>query len=165
MTDLLDAADDYDSGVPAQITAALDWVDSDIRAGVRNGTPGTETVDALVTRVYADWNPYAVTYNKDVECYEGGMECAAPSTARLTALGISTAYSAKIAALLEAYKNDDRFRILVKDQFDDFMAYSKSKTPAWLIMFGPNQWGTHQGQVLYSTAYKSWDAMVEYNHR
>jgi hypothetical protein len=162
MTDLLDAADDYDSGVPAQMTAALDWVDFDIREGVRNGSPGTETVTAMITRIYQDWNPHAITHNKDVECYEGGMECGAPSEARLTALGHSTAYSAKIATLLTAYKNDDRFRVLVKDQFDDFMAESKSATPAWLLLGGPSQWSTHPGEILWTTPYKSWDGMIEY---
>jgi hypothetical protein len=165
MTELFAAADNYASGVPAQMATAIAWIDSDIRSGVRNGSPGTETMDGLITRVYADWNPYAITYNKDVECYEGGMEAAAPSAARLTALGDDPAYSAKIATLLEAYKNDDKFRILIKDQFDQFMVYSKSKTPAWLLMAGPNQWATHHAQVMYSTAYASWTGMIEYNHR
>lgn len=166
MTELLDAADDYDSGNPTLMNNALDFIDSDIRNGTRNGSPGDATLQSFITtnNTYPGWNAIAVTYNKNVICYEGGMECAAPSTSRLTALGLSTAYSAKIAALLTAYKNDNRFKLLVKQQMNDFMAQSKSVSPAWLLMVGPNNWSTHPGQVLFTTPFKSWDAMVELNH-
>lgn len=159
-TDLLDAADDYDSGVPAQMTAALDFLDNDFRAGVRNGSLGGQTLLGLDTNIYPKWEPYAVTYSKQIIPYEGSFEGAPPSTARLTTLGISTAYSAKISTLLDAYKDDARFQTLVTDQSNQFMAYAHSECPVWFIMEGPNQWSTHKGIPAYSTTWKSWDAIL-----
>lgn len=164
MTDLLIAADGYASGVPSRMSAALDMVDNDLRQGTNPDSadihPG-QTLKLLRT-IYAGWEPKATTHNTPVVCYEGGLEMLAPSAARLTAIGVDPAYSAKITNLMFAYKHDDRCRKLVIDQFNDLLAQPHSLVPAWLLITGPNQWSPREGD-MNSAFFKTWDAMVEFN--
>lgn len=159
MTGLLDAADDYDSGTPSLMEDALDWLDSDVRAGTRNGSAGSQCLLAHTAK-YAAWEAKAALYGKNVECYEGGFECKAPSTSRLTALGHSTAYSAKITTLINAYKHDARFQTLVTDQINQFLAEPHSVSASWLNGAGPNQWALFEDDEVYSASFKSYDALV-----
>lgn len=162
MPEALAAADAYDSGVPAAMEGALGFVDYDIRQGTRNGTLGDETITALRAK-YSTWETHADTYDLEVSCYEGACEIAAPSEARLTALGIDTAYAAKFEALIEGYKNDARFQQLVVDQANEFCAKPHSQYASWLALTGPNQWALLVGDID-SAEYKSFDALVAFDH-
>lgn len=168
---LLAAADNYASGVPAKMASAMAFIDNDIRAGtLTNGKAGGETLLALKATangagIYPGWDAVAAKFGKPVECYEGGHESWYPSTQACTSMGISTAYggpTGKIAMLLNAYKMTDAFRILVQDQISQFMALPTSRTAAWLIIPGTNQWGLSTGDS-YSPKFKSWDAIVALN--
>lgn len=174
---LYTAADNYDSGNPTLMSSALDWVDNDIRQGTGgNGDPQTllDLFSRVVTNgqngIYSGWEAMVATYDASrptnklqVINYEGGLQINAPTTGTLTALGINTAYSAKIANLFSAYKNDVRFKRLVLDQFNQFMTKPHSVAPAWYAFCGAkDQWSTHPGD-LYSTPYKSYDALVQFD--
>ncbi len=169
---LLAAADDYASAVPAKMAAALDFLDKDIRAGtLANGKPGGETLRALKlgangTGIYPVWDRIAQQFGKSVECYEGGFESWYPSTQTCTALGISTDYGGpkgRVAALLQAYKMSDSFAALVREQWQDFMSMPASRTAAWLLIPGVNQWALSAGDT-YAPKFKSWDAALAFNH-
>lgn len=159
MTELKAWADDYASGNATLMTGALNSLDSDLR-----GTTTGETLGGLNTNIYPAWNALAVTYSKQVANYEGALQIIAPSTGQLTALGIDTAYSAKIATLFNAYKTSALFKVLVRDQYQQFAVFSKSLYPCWYYFcFGTtSEWSTHVGD-LYSIKYKSYDAIVEWN--
>jgi hypothetical protein len=159
LTALLAAADNYDSGTASLMQSALDWLDDDLRQGTGGGN---FTLKVWNDTLYPRWETLANTYSKQVVNYEGGLESNAPSTARLTALSIDTAYSAKIAALYAAYKADYRFKVLTSAQMRQFMAQPHSVCPAWFQPIGTSQWSAHTYD-LYSTAYKSWDSMVTRN--
>jgi len=165
---LLAAADDYASGVSGKMGSALAFLDNDIRAGkLSNGAQGSQTLLALASGsrgvgVYPGWEALASTFNKVVECYEGGHESWYPSPQTCTTLGISSAYggsSGKIANLLNGYKLTPNFGLLVNDQITQFMSQAHSRTPAWLLIPGFNQWGLSTGDN-YAPKYKSWDALV-----
>ena len=156
---LLGWADDYDSGNATLMEAALDAVDADIR--------GASAVDQTLYRLNADiyptWETIAASYTgKSVIPYEGGLEINAPSTSRLTVLGIDTGYTAKITTLFTAYKNSYRLKVLVSAQMRQFMAQAHSEMPGWYMTCGANQWSLNTGN-LYSDRYKSWDALVARN--
>jgi hypothetical protein len=172
---LLAAADNYATGIPANITSALAFLDNDIRAGTLSGSgnPGGQTLLALLSGansgvgIYPTWNALAVTYNLPLECYEGAHESWYPSTATCTTLGISTGYGGSagtISILIDAYKKTVAFQQLVADQFTQFMASSKSVTPAWLLLSGINQWGAMQGADVFTATYNSWNAQVTFNN-
>jgi hypothetical protein len=156
LTDLLAAADDYDSGVEADMEAALDWLDTDLR-----GTSAAQqTLKRLNDNIYPGWETIAASYSKPVLAYEGGCEIKAPSTSRLTALEIDTDYSARIQALFDAYKADNRFKVTASAQMRQFMAQPSSHTPSWFWMIGNNQWSLRQGDTYDEEIWKSWDACV-----
>jgi hypothetical protein len=169
---LLAAADDYASAVPSKMASALVFMDNDVRAGTLSGSgiKGDETLltytsGAYGVGVYPMWEALAATFNKSVECYEGGYESWYPSTQTCTALGISTAYggpTGKIAKLLEAFKMSPAFGAVVRDQIVQFMAQPHSKSAAWLLLPGSNQWGLSSGDA-FQAKYKSWDAIVAFN--
>jgi hypothetical protein len=168
---LLAAADNYASAVPAKMDSALAFIESDIRAGsLVNGKAGGQTLLALNagangTGIYSPWSTVATTFNKAVECYEGGHESWYPSTWACTQMGISTAYggpTGKIAVLLNAFKLTDGFRAVVQDQISQFMARPKSTRAAWLCLPGLSQWGLSTGDA-YAAKFKSWDGLVALN--
>ena len=122
------------------------------------------------------WNPFAVTYNKPIVCYEGGISNWYPTPATCTAIGISTAYSQKILNLIEAYKDDARGKQAVFDQMTQFMTGSKSLLPGQLQVVGNNPWSllkgfvspdvthvsTFNGDITCAT-FMTWDACVQWN--
>lgn len=165
---LLAAADNYATAVPSKMESALAFLDNDVRAGtLTNGSAGSETLLALSNGargigVYQTWEPFAATFNKSVECYEGGYEGWYPSTQTCAALGISSAYggpSGKIANLINGYKLSAMFGVLVQDQMKQFKAQAHSKTPAWLLIPGYNQWGLSTGDN-YAPKYTSWTSLL-----
>jgi hypothetical protein len=167
MTELLTAADDYNSADPVRMSSALDMVDNDIRRGTRNGVLGGQTLKALRENIYPGIATLLSTYSKPMICYEGGPECIAPTTTQLTSLGLDMAYAAKIAALLTAYKNDDRFRILVSDLFADIVtAFGSSAMPSQYGLLNETspvwQWALYPSN-LDSTPFKSFDAIEDWN--
>lgn len=159
MTEALAAADGYASSDPARMSSALDFADSDVRAG---------SLDVFNSAIFPSSKTLAQTYNKQFVAYEGGYECLAPTTSRLTALGIDASYAAKINNLIVAYKNDDRFRKLYLDFYQKLVdgigpdavpaqyALLLEQTPIW-------QWALYPGNIE-STPYKSFDAIVEWNN-
>lgn len=169
---LLAAADNFASGVPTKMTSALAFIDNDIRAGtLTNGQAGSETLIALNATangvgIYRTWDALAASFGKAVECYEGGHESWYPSSQACTAMGISTSYgdsTGKIAALLNAYKMTDAFGILVQNQISQFNALATSRTAAWLLIPGPNQWALSLGDS-YSVKFTSWNTIVAIDH-
>jgi hypothetical protein len=165
---LLAAADDYASGVPTKMASALAFMDNDVRAGtLTSGKVGGQTLlglnaTASGTGIYAAWSAVATTFNKPVECYEGGYEGWYPSTSTCTTMGISVAYggpTGKIAVLVNAFKMTDAFRAVVQDQISQFKAKPNSVRAAWLVLPGVSQWALSNGDA-YAAKYKSWDALV-----
>jgi len=69
----------------------------------------------------------------------------------------------RVAKMLMAFKHDPIFGQIVTDQYAQFMAQSKSATWTWLLLPGPNQWATFEGDE-YTPSLASWDAMVAINH-
>lgn len=168
LTALTGAADNYASGVPASMVAALAWVDNDIRAGTSgvSATLGTNTLLSFTNTKYSGWETLATTYSKEVSCYEGGYEGLYPSTSTCTALGISTSYggsSGSIATMIVAYKNDAMFKQLVLDQWANFMSSTHSAHPCWYTFGGSIQWSMLPGN-LSTTPFKSYDAMTQFNY-
>lgn len=154
-TELRSAADDYNSGTPALMESALDWLDADIR-----GTTATsQTLKDLRDDIYPTWNTIAASYGVEVVGYEGGCGIVSPSVSRLTALSIDTAYSAKITALITAYKRNWRFKVTSSAQMRQFTSVATSRTPSWFVGMGANPWSLHEGD-LYSDPWQSWYAMV-----
>ena len=85
-TGFANAAADYDSGITAQMNAALAWMDSDIRAGANYGVTGTQCITSHAA-YHASWNALAVTYGKKVILYEGGFEGDTPGANSAYTLG------------------------------------------------------------------------------
>jgi hypothetical protein len=167
---LTTAASDYASGVPAQMSSALDWLDNDARAGLKNGSLSGGTLGFFDT-VETDWNTDATTYGKPVELYEFGYEGKAQvdintSNSYETVLSISeataTTLAANVATLIEAYKNDTRFKNLVEDMTRAFMAKSKSAGGCYYLFGGGSQWSILTGD-LESASYKSRAAIIALN--
>lgn len=175
--DLLAAADDYDSGDTTRMARALAWVDFDLRQGRRsNGNLGSETLKGHFSgspshaAIYPVWNSLAAGYSppKTVEQYEGASASVdAPTTAACTTMGISTDYggtTGKIANLIAGYKLSDLFKQLTIDQFNEFLTFSRSSSPALLLVPGLNPWGLVQGAGIYSDPWKSYNAVVAFNN-
>lgn len=170
--DLAIAADDYASGDPVRMTRALAWMDFDIRRGIEqpSGNLGAETLQGHRlgspghAAIYPVWNALAAGYTprKYVECYEGCTAAIeAPDAATCITIGL-TGYSTKIANLITAYKQSPLFEQLSWDCWNEFMAQSQSATPAWLGALG-NPFGI-MGDNIYTATFKSYDAMVRFNH-
>lgn len=168
---LLAAADDYVSAVPTKMTAALAFLDADIRAGkLATGKAGGQTLLALNSGangvgIYPAWEAVAKTFNKPVVCYEGGHESWYPSAAACTKIGIATSYgdaTGKIATLIDGYKKSALFAALVTDQMSQFLAQPHSKATAWLLIPGLNQWSLSSGDS-YALKYQSWNSVCTLN--
>lgn len=161
-------ADNYNSGVAAQIATALADLDNDIRAGLKSAVLGQQTLLGLSNVIYPGWETIAAGYTgKTVEPYEAGPENIAPTAAQCTTVGIAIGGSAAtastvLAALLEAYRNSPRYADIIRDQFDQFMAQPHSRNPSHLTITGPNQWALLPGD-LFSTPYASYHAFRLYN--
>ena len=187
-TGMTGAADDYASGVPAQMAAALSWVDNDLRSGTST-IPGFtyQTIGALDSNIYPKWENIADDYdgarppgvaNLTVDLYEGGLESIAPTTAQCTTIGISTTYATTVATLLTAYKNSDLFYQLVIDQYSQFQSQPHSRVPSWFALQGTTgsggKWSmlpgstysgpTSLGSGFLGTPYQSWDGTVSFNN-
>lgn len=172
---LTNAADLYDTGTALNIATAFAFLDNDIRSGTRSAVLWSQTVDYQEANIYPAWETVIASYDayRDSvirahltnECYEGAMECAPPSTAQCTTMGISTTYGGStglIANLLNGYKQDVLFYNLVTDQFDLLISQTHSVTPAWLhINPSGNQWAmTISGTDITASKFQSWDAFV-----
>lgn len=162
LTDLLTAADDYDSGIPASMASALAYIDNDIRAGAKSAVAGDATLAAFEGTIYPRWHAYAVTYGKRLMEYEGALALDTPTTATLTSLGIATAYSAKILALILAYKNSALAKALTLDRYNGFVSLSNAEFPSQYIHAGSYVWGIISDD-LYDTPYAARAAIIEFN--
>lgn len=104
ITGLQAAADNYASGNQTQIQAALDWVDSDLRAGTSYGNSASfaslsfYTTPGIISAasIYAGWDAIAAKYGKKVRLYEGGCEAWYPNALSLGRLGVG-AYSSSVS--------------------------------------------------------------------
>lgn len=187
-TGMTGAADDYASGDPTRMASALSWVDTDLRSGTST-IPGFtyQTIGNINTSIYPAWETIAASYDAQraggglgaltVDCYEGGNESLAPTTAQCTTIGISTSYGGSggsVNTLLTAYKNSALFTQLVIDQYTQMMAQPHSATPAWFALQGASPWSMLPGNTYTGpsslgasfggTPFKSWDGTVAYNH-
>lgn len=167
-TGLMGAADAYDTGDPAQIQLALNWMDWDCVQGTNGGvvqllTIGSSTVSGSNYTQMAACEARAASYdgnraaqgqaNLEVGCYEGGDQRLAPTTSECTTMGISTAYAAKISALLTAHKNSSNYYDLVLYYYNTFMSFSHSSLPAWFNQMGNNQWSLLSGSLYTGPSY------------
>lgn len=161
---LTGASDNYASGVPSQMSSALDWIDNDCRAGTKNGSLGGGTIGFVVGTNCAAWNTDYAGYGKPAICYEGNYEGLAPTTAQCTSVfGIATSYSAEIQTLITAYKNDSRLAATMAYMYAQFFALSQSKYGASYTFSSSAQWGLLTGD-LYSSRYQTYSAMVTVNN-
>jgi hypothetical protein len=175
LDDLFKAADEYATGAPSRKEKALDWLDFDLREGVKKnsvGKPalGSQTLSYQEKNIYPTWNKVFTAHGKKVMQYEGGMEGNYPGTVVCAYLNLPSSYcgaTGSIAALLTAYKYDDRFRRLERDWAQNFMMQSQSLYPSWLgIAPGPNQWYLFPGNIFSRpSAFKSWDAAISLGGR
>jgi hypothetical protein len=135
------AAGNYASGIPASMSLALDWIDNDLRSGLKNGTLGGATIDFLISQGVT-WNGYNVTYGRPMICYEGNYEPLAPTTAQCTSVfSIATSYSASIQNLIAAYKSDVRLSVTMLYLYQKFFALSQAKYAASYVFGSNSQWG------------------------
>jgi hypothetical protein len=71
-------------------SAALAWMDNEIRQGQLSAVLGSQTLLGLSQTIYPTWEAKAATYSKKVHLYEGGLECNPPSTSRAVAISLAT---------------------------------------------------------------------------
>lgn len=167
-TALTAAADNYATGIPANIASAFSWIDNDVRAGTSGAGSalGVFTLSYQNTNIFPAWNTIAVSYGLPIVYYEDAYEGAAPSTGTCTTLGISTSYggaSGLIGVMLAAYKNNILFKQLVLDQWGLFMAFPSGLYPSWFVLDGGVQWSMYPTGGIYVTPYQSFNAMQDYN--
>jgi hypothetical protein len=172
---LLGAANALPANGGSNLAGALAFLDWDVNQGTNNGVAWGQTLLALESGydIYDAWETHASTYTRNIECYEGGFECNYPATTTCTTIGIDVAYggpTGKIAKLLDAYKNSSLFYDTVLKQMKQNIgtqpgspARPRTITPAWLALGGPSQWSLYPGDVT-TTPYKSYDAIVTFNH-
>lgn len=150
-------ADLYATGVPANMTSALDSLDDDIR----NGVGGSFTLAAFEATTWPKWHAPAVVSGRKVMEYEAAAEFLAPTAAECTALAISTTYATTIANLYAGYKHDERFENLELDRYNAFLAQSNGVFPAQYGDWGDITWT--MGYDQYVTPYKNEEAIQEIN--
>jgi hypothetical protein len=160
--------DQYASGDATQLATALVSLDTDIRSGTRSSVLGSQTLLGLSNVIYPGWETIANTWGKNAECYEGALECVAPSTAKCTTLGLTeggtaAGANAALVGLLAAYKNSAKYQIIVRDQFNQFMSQTHSVSPCWLTITGANQWSLLSGDI-FSTPYQTYYGFKNYNN-
>lgn len=168
---LLGAADDYATGVAANMANALAWVDWDLRQGTRSSVAGSSTLLAFasgstvnasgVNGICPSWHKLAQVYGQKVALYEAAMENAALSTSKCTNLGISTTYGGvggKIDILLVAYKNSQLFALFTQDLIRTFSGFSSSAASSQYEVAAADQWSLYPN-TLTGTPFKSYDAV------
>ncbi len=171
-SDLLDWADDYDSGNAALMAAAIISLNDDINnEGDLSGPGSDETLFKFVNTYFDRWNDLAVTWDKDVVPYEAGHACFPPTTTRCTELSIDTDYTRKIGNLINAWRNSLYCYDTTTRYFTEFMTHSKSVAPGWLQLEGTatvgmpgfgNGWSLLDGGIG-SNRYQSWFATRDFN--
>lgn len=140
VTDAVAAADDYDSGDPERMNAALDWLYADYDHGIKNDVLWLRSLKSFRDSIYPNWNEIMVTYGKTMIGYEGAMEMYQPDNATCTALGISTAYTAKFAALITAFKRSTKAKRLMASYLYQWDAQSNFAEPAVYTNLGDDPW-------------------------
>lgn len=179
-TGLLGAADAFAAGGATNISNSNAFFDWDISQGTNNGVIWSQCTSQLAANIYPVWETVAASYDAQrasgfsklgIACYEGGLECIAPSTARCTALGISTAYGGpggKIDNALTGYKTSALFTARVQQQFTDFMGTSPGRgsnhsvAPAWYQFTGANQWAMEIAD-LYGGFFQSYNGFAAFH--
>ena len=155
--DLLTAADNYASGIPSQMSAALDWIDNDTKNGMINGAAGIATLAALKPNI-SGWNNTAATLQKSLAMYESAYSSYWPTATIMTNLGHSTAYVVKIRNLIIAYRNDVRCYSMYLEFWNWLMGLSNFLQPCWYVSGSNDPWALFSSS-LYSAPYKIYDAI------
>lgn len=158
----LDAADDYDSGDATRMADALAWLDNDTRRGIYDGSRWYTTMDDIFEDYLPAWNTMMGTYGKQLIGYEGGLGMVPPSTSRCTAMGISTTYSAKIAALISAYKKGYYGKKLISDYLNKWDAFANFGVPAMFTNIGVDGWSMRED--FYETEHGLEDGFRLFNN-
>jgi hypothetical protein len=137
--------------------------------------PGWETVAATYDSYRAGAGQSPLT----IECYEGGLEALAPTSAQCTTMGVTVSgsaatASAALAAGLVAYKNDKIYAFqLARDQHRQFMGQypssanfglmAHSVAPSWYYVCGGGQWALLSGPGD-STPYQTYYGVAAFNN-
>lgn len=172
---VLSAADKYASGNAALMQDALNWFQDDVYRGLRKNSAGVPTlsggtIEHFKTKIFPDWQATAAHFDKTIVLYEGAYDGVPVTTVTAARLGIDPAYSAKIARLIEAYKNSELIVQAINDLQEDFISFPNSLYPAWsldIAVGGDNQpfpWALFSGD-LYSKPYKSFDGVASFNSK
>jgi hypothetical protein len=122
---------------------------------------------------YGVWLTLATKYNLSMFQYEGGFQELAPTSSRLTTLGITTSancgtaacISAEFTSLITAYKNSGLFYQLTLDHFNSFLSVAapNAKSVAW-FQFGPggDQWSMVPAPDINATPYQNYQAFQNF---
>ena len=148
---LISAATSYAAGDTA---TAFAFVDNDVRQGTRSGsgTPGLATLEQLALTIYTPWNDF-ITNNYPTKIsigYEGSFCDAPPTIGWLTTEGDPTPSTtqANIANMLIAYRLTPLAYRLTIDAYTQYLAFSNTRTAAWLALLDGNQFALLPGNVL-----------------
>ena len=172
---LKDAADNYATGVPANIASAFAWMDSDILAGTRNGVLGDQTLSYLNTNYYPAWQTTATTYGKPLVCYEGNYQGWYPTAAQWDAVygsGGSTygGVGGLVYDMWLAYKHSANFKTVIRSQWNDQRAISATLVPGVFMFvqsFGPDptsRWALLPSDLYDMPYFTSYDALKDWNN-
>lgn len=173
LTTLYTAADNWFSG---NTSASRSFFDTDIRGAM----------NTQASSVYPFWETvrtqtWAGSVKRTV-CYEGGIECIAPSVARLTALGDASPSTyggnptfppnGRIQNALEDYKLSSLFAQLTYDYYGTITSSGAAGqiVPAWYHhageipppTFDGDQWSMYQGDI-YSPVFQSRAGVTRFN--
>jgi hypothetical protein len=174
---LIEAADDYVNGNAAAQAAALLWVDTDMRTGLRPTAAGGFEAGEQNLTIHLDdidiIKTAATSYGLLTVAYESNMETYPPSGARLQYLGYSETERNNIITLLKAYKQSALCKQYMLDFFDG-MATDDGIPCIFLSPYAndssvndttlPPQWSIRDGNY-FSQSQKITDAIIEYNNR
>ena len=151
-TDLLDAADDYDSGDAARIASALAWMSNEQRQGERLNTSGVSTLGGATTKAQHEggggliyWTQIrdriVSVFDLPFIAYEGGFEGGSTSFVAVAKAGLSADYAQKINALNVGWRASDYARDEMLYQYNLFASVEGFTSPAEsqdLIVYGAN---------------------------
>lgn len=180
---LYTAADNYASGDPALMAAALLWVDGDLRSGT-GGNGDVATLNYTINTRYALYESDAAAQDATrasfglapfkINNYEGGLQIQWPSATTLNNLGLNGALygdvTGRIALLFIAYLNSALNKQLVLDYISNFYSSSfpHAGMQAWFESEGAgyvtssNTWSmTPAG--LYSTPFQQYNAIQQWD--
>lgn len=159
---LLAAADDYASGTPSRMTAALTWCDSDLTSGIDwDGNRAYGTQDHFNIQIWPMWKTTADSYGKPLYCYEGGLETVPPPPTGIFGATYGGA-SGRVAVLIDAYKSSANFYTLMLAGYNAFVNVADGIAPAALNLAGSGQWNIIDPD-LYGGRWKSYDAIAAFN--